>query len=226
MNCDVDCAANGHQAVSAFNSVLYDIIYMDCHMPEMNGIEATREIRRIENNTRHTVIIALTADVTEKNKRETKEAGMDDFIAKPVTQEQLKESIEKWTTLQRNSHSAMEKKMMDEKYFDNERLNELLSLDDMELMKELVTIYFRESEQGLRQIEQAIASHDGSALRGYAHKLKGGSASLGVKNVKELCLQLEKKGEHNDFTETKELLNKLLPEYATAKKLLTERFLV
>jgi signal transduction histidine kinase/CheY-like chemotaxis protein len=91
----VDIAENGIEAIASWRKTHYDIILMDCLMPEMDGYEATRQIRLFEKNT-HIPIIALTANVLSSDKQACKDAGMDDFIGKPIELTLLNATLEKW----------------------------------------------------------------------------------------------------------------------------------
>jgi len=90
-----DVAADGHEALEMHRMMPYDVIFMDCQMPEMNGFEATAAIRRLEPQ-RLVVIIAMTADVSVNCREECRRAGMDDFIAKPVKKEILAAMLNQW----------------------------------------------------------------------------------------------------------------------------------
>jgi signal transduction histidine kinase/DNA-binding response OmpR family regulator len=96
MGLRADVAGNGREAVEMFDMLPYDLILMDCQMPEMNGYEATREIRRREVSDLRVKIIAMTAEAIAGCKERCLEAGMDDFIAKPVKKDQLLETLKKW----------------------------------------------------------------------------------------------------------------------------------
>ena len=97
LGCTVTQAQNGLEAVAAYRSGEFDLVLMDCHMPEMDGIEATRAIRQIETfRGRRTPIIALTADAMDENRRQSIEAGMDDRVIKPLTISVLTSRIRSW----------------------------------------------------------------------------------------------------------------------------------
>jgi signal transduction histidine kinase/ActR/RegA family two-component response regulator len=94
-----DLATNGWEAVELTRTTRYDLILMDCQMPEMNGYQAATEIRRQEGSERRTVIIAMTADALPGNRERCLMSGMDDFITKPVKLERLVEALRKWSPL-------------------------------------------------------------------------------------------------------------------------------
>ncbi len=94
--CRVDVAANGREAVELYGQLPYDVVFMDCQMPEMDGFEATAEIRRLEGDGRHTPIVALTANAMSGDRERCLEAGMDDFISKPIKEEALAAALQRW----------------------------------------------------------------------------------------------------------------------------------
>jgi signal transduction histidine kinase/DNA-binding response OmpR family regulator len=92
-----DVAANGLEALEMLRLLPYDMVFLDCQMPEMNGYEAVAEIRRREGPERHTPVIAMTAEAIDGSRQKCIEAGMDDFITKPVKMEVLAEALKRWT---------------------------------------------------------------------------------------------------------------------------------
>jgi CheY-like chemotaxis protein len=110
-----DLAADGREAVEMFGLLPYDLIFMDCQMPEMDGYAATREIRRREGSNRHVPIVAMTAEVLAGCREQCLAAGMDDHLPKPVKLEFLFEALRKWipakpaaeTPVGTNSHAGI-----------------------------------------------------------------------------------------------------------------------
>jgi CheY-like chemotaxis protein len=103
----VDVVENGAAAVEAARRQRYDLIFMDCQMPEMDGYQATEEIRRVTANGRRMPIIALTANAMQEEAAKCRDAGMDDLLAKPFSLEQLRNMMARWLP-QRDAPPAIE----------------------------------------------------------------------------------------------------------------------
>ena len=101
--CHVDLASNGRQAISQWEESTYDLILMDCQMPELDGFEATRQIRKREVNGRRVPIVAITANVLDKDRTLCFAAGMDDFLSKPLRLRQLQDAVNRWTSTGRDT---------------------------------------------------------------------------------------------------------------------------
>ena len=92
----VDIVENGLEAIEASQRISYDLILMDCHMPEMDGFEATRRIRVQTHGVRHIPIIAMTANAMQEDRNQCLAAGMDDFLSKPVMSKSLAAVLNRW----------------------------------------------------------------------------------------------------------------------------------
>ncbi len=95
----VDVAGNGREAVDLLEMLPYDVVFMDCQMPEMNGYDAAAEFRRREGPDRRVAIIAMTAEVMAGCRERCLKAGMDDFLAKPIKLEDLIGALRKWAPM-------------------------------------------------------------------------------------------------------------------------------
>ncbi|MFO0645671.1 MAG: response regulator [Polyangiales bacterium] len=91
--CRVDLVTNGLEAVEAVEAARYDLVFMDCHMPVLDGYSASRRIRAAEGTTKRTPIVALTAVATDEDRTRFTEAGMDDFLAKPLLPDALERML-------------------------------------------------------------------------------------------------------------------------------------
>jgi len=103
VGCRVDVSANGREAVELWRHLPYDLILMDCNMPEMDGYEATAEIRRRESSDQHIPIIAITANAMQGDRERCLEAGMDDYISKPIDPQQLQAALARFLLAEQDS---------------------------------------------------------------------------------------------------------------------------
>lgn len=103
LGCSVEIARDGREALDVLGNQSFDVIFMDQHMPEMDGCEATREIRRREGDLAHTIIVAFTAAQLEEDRQRCFAAGMDDFLGKPVRSAEFSRMIDRWVRHPRSS---------------------------------------------------------------------------------------------------------------------------
>jgi signal transduction histidine kinase/DNA-binding response OmpR family regulator len=218
----VDVAANGLEALQALSRASYAAILLDCHMPEMDGHEATREIRRREQGTsRHTLIIALTASAMKSDREEALGAGMDDYITKPVKREVLEEALERWIArdaeaspeeVPAQAGSAVPTDVQGETV-DYAVLQGLRDLGGEEMLRELVEMFLDEGQSRLATLRKALEEGDAQSVERVAHTLKGNSVNMGAVRMAALCAELEDVGASGDLSRGPELLERLKAEY-------------
>ena len=201
LGCNADLAENGSAAVIAAKGKRYDLILMDCHMPEMNGFEASRKLREHENQQHlpRTPIVALTADVKKGIEDECAEAGMDGYLSKPFSKTRLQELLARWLTLDEstvNSSTELASVTIDpaEKIIDTDVLQELKSLSETtgrDILGKSARFFLRQTPEDVAALLKAVAQADLETLRTLAHSLKSSSANLGAIGFSKLCNQLE-----------------------------------
>lgn len=190
LGCRADTAANGVEALKALEKQVYDIVLMDCQMPEMDGYEATAEIRRREGADRHTPVIAMTAHALEGEREKCIAAGMDDYLAKPVKGADLKAMLLGWVRRSPEPVSAAVPQPEDAPAVDMERL--LLAVcDDRQLIREVFGLYLGEMAKGFGAMEEYIRTGEVKKLFTEAHGLAGSSAVLGMTAVVNPLRELE-----------------------------------
>jgi PAS domain S-box-containing protein len=179
---------NGELAVSEASKKEYDIIFMDVQMPVMDGFSATRELRK--KLSYHPVIVAMTALALEGDREKCLEAGMDDYLSKPIRQEDFENILQKWSlNLTRNAKTSYTKEeLIDEKLY--QRLQEMAD-DDASFLINLVELFKKQSEDSIHDIQKYYASGNLKELGQAAHKLKGSSLNLGARLLAEKCKELE-----------------------------------
>jgi PAS domain S-box-containing protein len=153
-----DAVANGREAIEALGRIAYDLVLMDCQMPEMDGYEATAEIRRIEGADQHTPIIAMTAHALSGDREKSIAAGMDDHITKPVNVGELSRVLEKFLTPV-TEEPATVAGPLDELAppVDLEQLHQALG-DDPEEVLEILDLYRDQMAENLLKLDAAITS--------------------------------------------------------------------
>lgn len=182
----VDLANNGQAAVEKYQAQNYDLIFMDCQMPVLTGYEATQKIRALQ--TKHIPIIALTAEGTSGERTVCFEAGMDDFLTKPLELNKLIEVLQHWLP----STSA--------EVIDWETLNKLETyvVNDQSLTSALIEDFHATAPDLLQVMKIAVAQNELQPLHEAAHAMKSSSATLGAKKLSELCATAEKIIETNE----------------------------
>ena len=188
-----DIAANGKEAVNLIMQNRYEMVFMDLHMPEMDGLEATRTIVNSMDVSLRPKIIAMTADAMSGDREKCIDAGMDDYISKPVRLDGLRDILMHYGEMiieqKKINHHSIANTIM---YL---RLKELLEQTDMEFMVEFVQTYPMQSDETLQLLQTSWKKKDFKELTFAAHKLRGLAMSFGADTLAEYCKFVEFNGE-------------------------------
>jgi two-component system, sensor histidine kinase and response regulator len=186
LSCDV--AVNGEQAVKACSEKDYDIIFMDCQMPYMDGYEATKRIRAFEGEKKHANIIAMTASAMRGDKERCLEAGMDDYISKPFKFEELLSMIHKYERDIKNEDN----KRVGTDYF-SEVVAALMKESglDKETCIELMDSFCEQAQKLIYRIKEDVNENNLEEARTLLHQLKGSAGSMRAKQIAKLALDAE-----------------------------------
>jgi len=200
-----EVVSSGRDALIALSRRRYDLVLMDCQMPEMDGFQATQEIRRRESRSRHTIIVAMTAYALEGDRQKCLAAGMDDYIGKPVRGAELDRVIRRW--LRRPGADAEAPGVREPAaparaaaetpeeppLVDMALLNDAAGHDDARLA-DLIRLYTRQMAEHVPLLEAAIAKGSAEDVRQIAHRCAGSSASCGMLGVVPPLRDLERMG--------------------------------
>ncbi len=217
-----DSAGDGNEAIARIERTAYDLVLMDCHMPEMDGFEATRRVRELQSERAHVPIVALTASATAEDRERCLAAGMDDFLAKPVDRNELAKVLRSWLS---SGHPAAPTEPASDApdaappELDEERLALLATDLGPDMVKELSLVFEQDT---LASVERIIRHHAAAehVERGRAaHALKGACLNLGATRLAALARQLESA----DGDELDALVERLPREYTSTIEALHNR---
>ena len=216
---EVTIAGNGAEAVELIRKTPFDLVFMDCQMPVLDGYEATAQIRHLEGNARHTIIVALTAHAMGGDREVALAAGMDDYLVKPVTVDALTTTLDRWLAPRETvaapvviapvapvepppSPSPLEEPLLDPVRGRKPKFIQLfldLAPKDLALIR---------------------ASSDAAGLRASAHRMKGSAFALGLHRLAHACEELERLGRAGDFDAALPMVTRLADVFdATSRAL-------
>jgi CheY-like chemotaxis protein len=227
-----DVAANGLEAVEAVQRQTYDVVLMDSQMPEMDGLQATRQIRKLLSSSREPYIIALTANAMQGDREICLAAGMNDYVSKPIQVEALIEALENsrpgWqdgSLAEKQSVTANEPASIpasNSEVLDQEALDMLLEVvgGEWELLEELIDSFLEEAPPLLSKMSDALDNNDSTAIRLTAHTLKSSGNDFGATKFAQLCQQLEDLGQSGRMDGSPVLVEQIMSEYERVKNAL------
>jgi CheY-like chemotaxis protein len=244
-----DVANNGLEAIDSLQRQPYDIVFMDVQMPELDGLETTRYICKEWPTVSRPWIIAMTAHAMQGDKEECLNAGMDDYISKPIRMTTLIEAFERYKTCKLSpykplvssqkifsvsqdfsviSNNYLSSKIQDQITnicLDKETINSLRSMagEDADIiLAEVFNSYLEDAPQRLQAIQDAITNQDALMLQKSAHALKSLSVTVGAVYLAELAGELEVKGRTGSLNYVQSLMEQLTQEYENVKVVLQQ----
>ncbi len=215
---DADVAANGKEVLQLLEKIPYDVILMDCQMPILDGLKTTREIHRRQESSfakgSRPVVIAMTANAMKEDRQMCLDAGMDDYLSKPVLKEKLAETLERWAsvilTTQETIESVQTVSTTHDFLIDWEHLRQL-SENNPEFELELLQVFVEDTQSHLEAVTEAINESDFQRFEQEAHHLKGSSANVGAitmnlaaEKLEQLARSKERRGATNLISELEE----------------------
>ena len=196
-------AGNGKAALEALEKENFDLVLMDIQMPVMDGIEATKAIRSSSSFDSHIPVIAMTAHVMKGDRERFLEAGMNDYISKPLKVKELFSVVEKY--LSKTNREAVRAINME---------TALETVDgDEDFLKELWEIFIKEAPCMLNEIKKSIEEKNSSLLKEQAHALKSSSGHVGAVQMQELSFELEQNSDCEIIEEAFNIYKKLISEF-------------
>jgi two-component system, sensor histidine kinase and response regulator len=224
-----DAVANGKEAVKALQGIPYDLVLMDCQMPEMDGYEASRRIRNPETGVINKVvpIIAMTANAMEGDREKCLNAGMNDYLAKPVQPRELSDMLIKWlgknplemekgeihaTTIQGETPDGNGQSDI----FNAEDLLKRL-MGDEELARPIIAGFLDDIHKQIDALKAYLANGDAPSVQRQAHTIKGAAANVSCNNLRDVALEMEKAGKTGDLDRAGILMPRVEEQFEVLK---------
>ena len=227
-----DVAANGLEAVEALSYASYDAVLMDVQMPEMDGYEATKEIREREGASRHTPVIAMTASAMQGDREQALEAGMDDYVAKPVKLKELEAILERWISKAKEDKATVFEagegsvgQDSDEDSLDRSvlaGLRELQEEGEPDILNGLIELFLTNVPPQLVALREAVEGGDAHSVERIAHTLKGSCGNMGAVRMQALFAELEEVGRSEGLAAAPVRITRLEEEFGRVREAFEE----
>ena len=221
-----DIAANGHEAVDAVARTDYDLVLMDCQMPEMDGFEATRAIRKAQaGGGRHLPIVAMTANAMQEDRERCLASGMDDYLVKPLLIDDLAKLIGKWCDRRITYDEAPEVAVTPSHLPINEAALSANFRSDDTVVAELLDLFITTTRELLEKLRKAIEQRDATQAARLAHELKGSAAYIRAEQILELARSLERRIKAEEWPPAVELMRETTSAFTALERYAGERTL-
>ncbi|AFZ58647.1 response regulator [Anabaena cylindrica FACHB-243] len=215
-----DVANDGHEALEALQRQLYDVVFMDIQMPEMDGWETTLRIRSDFSQDAQPWIIAMTAHARPEDRQECLSIGMNDYISKPISLEGLEAVLKQYGTQQHQGIEPVTDQVLtssqEQTVIDHSILEDLRNMAGSEgdrLIAELIQVYLEDAPARIQAIQDALTSENITNLKKMAHALRSPSVSIGAVNLGKICETLEDTAQHLSLAQITDLVNRIKSEY-------------
>ncbi len=217
-----DVVANGQMAVEAFARKPYELILMDLQMPVMDGFDATKRIRDSEfTRATHVPIIACTAMDLDQAKERCLAAGLDDFLAKPISRQALRSTLERWMKipLQKvlNRLKAEIELATAGVPINRQRIKLLYDTDQIE---DILKLFLTVTETSLLELKSMLSDKDAKAAWPLAHELKAASYAVSAEEMSALCQRLEQSAKREDWQEAQKIYSSLTTAFGRVQEFL------
>ncbi len=189
---DVTAAVDGQLVLAAYDAGEYDLVLMDCQMPELDGYDTTRAIRRREQQAGRprTPIVAMTAAATEEIRRKCLAAGMDDYLTKPLAGDELERALERWLPARAGARSGVG--------IDPDRIEQLRSLFPGDEATDMLATLAAELGDDLGRLGAALEDRDNAGVVGAAHSIRGSAQLIGAVGLAEAAAEVERSAQDDD----------------------------
>jgi len=203
-----DVVGNGLEVIETLKRQRYDMIFMDIQMPDMDGIEATKYIIKNLKSEERPNIIAMTANVMHGDREKCINAGMDDYIGKPVLIDDVQKIIIKWADFAKNKKSVSRRNIKTSIMLDSDIIYGLKEIDDRKNFQEVINLYLEIAPVLITEIQDSYKKMDVENLKKAAYNLKRASLNLGANRLAEICFKVESSN-GSSKEELKSLLERL-----------------
>ena len=208
---EAEVVSNGTDAIEAIRTRAYDLVLLDCQMPDIDGYDVARTIRKLGNGMRRVPIVAMTAHTMDGEREKCLAAGMDDYLAKPVSTQRLSAVLVRWLGTR-------------EEVVDREKIAGLqhLARSNPMFMRDITGLFREDAVLRIHELRDSAARSDPGTLMRAAHALKSSSGNIGASRMYSLCATIEQSARQGNLTGVTEMVDQLAVELDRALKALSE----
>lgn len=217
IGCRVDIADNGIEAVNAVKTKRYDLVFMDCQMPEMDGYEATKKIRELKGlpgRDDWIPIVAMTAHALSGDREKCLAAGMDDYLVKPLLPDSIAAAIRKWKRKRTPQSDGERTEIFDRRSFFSRIMN------DVALARAVIIAFLEDIPAQIELLGKSIEQNDMPSAERFAHRIRGAAANLSCNEISRIARECETAAHDNDAGKTRNSRKQLDEAFRSASKIL------